>query len=192
MCATIDLSRKTVRRIRLNFLFAIIYNMVAIPLAGGVFIYFGLVLQPWMGSAAMVFSSLSVVISSLLLRTYRKASKSQLETLDFFRFQEHVARQGKSDLQGNVGRGNGAPQRASSHTSLDQMSLHAGDNLMEGYGARRPSQVYRPMAMRKLAAANEPDSDNDDPDRSVNVRLLNKSAKRRDVKNVDMHFVSKL
>src|SRR5699024_7561551 len=113
-------------------------------------------------------------------------SKSQLETLDFFRFQEYVSKQGNADLKGN-----GALRRAASQTSLDQMSLHAGDNLVEDYGVRRPSQVYRPKAMRKLASGNESDSDND-PDRSVNVRLLGKSATRRDVKNVDMHFVSKL
>ena len=158
--------------------------MVAIPLAAGIFLYFGIVLQPWMGSAAMVFSSLSVVISSLLLRTYRKPTKAQLETLDFFRFQEYVQKAGIADLQGG-----GSPRRAASQTSLDQMSLHAGDNLTEGYGVRRPSQVYRPMTMRKLAAQ---ESDSDDLEQSVNVRLLNKSAKRRDVKNVDMHFVSKI
>ncbi|KAI9289327.1 E1-E2 ATPase-domain-containing protein [Umbelopsis sp. AD052] len=67
-----DLSRTVVRRIRINFLWAFLYNVIAIPIAAGViFPASGQGLPPYLAGLAMVISSISVVCSSLMLRLYR-------------------------------------------------------------------------------------------------------------------------
>ncbi|XP_027358796.1 copper-transporting ATPase RAN1-like isoform X2 [Abrus precatorius] len=69
----IDLSRKTFTRIRLNYVFAMAYNVVAIPVAAGVlYPSLGIKLPPWVAGACMALSSVSVVCSSLLLKRYRR------------------------------------------------------------------------------------------------------------------------
>uniref|UniRef100_A0A663F539 P-type Cu(+) transporter n=1 Tax=Aquila chrysaetos chrysaetos TaxID=223781 RepID=A0A663F539_AQUCH len=77
--ASICLSKRTVRRIRINLILALIYNLLGIPIAAGVFMPVGLVLQPWMGSAAMAASSVSVVLSSLQLKCYKKPDTESYE-----------------------------------------------------------------------------------------------------------------
>ncbi|CAL9706822.1 unnamed protein product [Knipowitschia caucasica] len=99
--ASIDLSKKTVKRIRINFIFALIYNLVGIPIAAGVFLPIGLVLQPWMGSAAMALSSVSVVLSSLLLKCYTKPSAEKLES----RFGKSRHQGSLSDVSVHIGMG---------------------------------------------------------------------------------------
>jgi Cu+-exporting ATPase len=65
----IELSRATMGNIRLNLLFAFIYNGVGIPVAAGVlYPFFGLRLSPMLASAAMALSSVSVIANSLRLR----------------------------------------------------------------------------------------------------------------------------
>ncbi|XP_053141057.1 copper-transporting ATPase 2 isoform X2 [Hemicordylus capensis] len=77
--ASIHLSKRTVKRIRINLILALIYNLLGIPIAAGVFMPIGIVLQPWMGSAAMAASSVSVLLSSLQLKCYKKPDRERFE-----------------------------------------------------------------------------------------------------------------
>lgn len=63
----IDLSKKTFQRIKLNLFWALIYNVIGIPIAAGIFVELGLILSPEFAGLAMALSSISVVGSSLLL-----------------------------------------------------------------------------------------------------------------------------
>ena len=63
------LSRATMRNIRQNLFFAFIYNALGVPIAAGVlYPFFGLLLSPMIASAAMTFSSVSVIANALRLR----------------------------------------------------------------------------------------------------------------------------
>ncbi len=63
------LSTATMRNIRQNLFFAFAYNMVGVPVAAGVlYPFFGLLLSPMIASAAMTFSSVSVISNALRLR----------------------------------------------------------------------------------------------------------------------------
>jgi len=70
----IALSRRTMRTMRQNLGWAFGYNVVALPVAAGVlYPVAGILLSPILASAAMAFSSVSVVTNSLRLRSARLA-----------------------------------------------------------------------------------------------------------------------
>ena len=72
----IELSRATMRKIRQNFMWALGYNTLLIPVAA-----VGLLSQvPWVAGAAMAFSSVSVVTSSLLLRRFKPSMRTDVPT----------------------------------------------------------------------------------------------------------------
>ncbi|MGH9345419.1 MAG: heavy metal translocating P-type ATPase [Terriglobia bacterium] len=66
------LSEGTMRNIRQNLFFAFVYNILGIPIAAGVlYPFFGILLSPVIASAAMTFSSVSVITNALRLRSLR-------------------------------------------------------------------------------------------------------------------------
>ncbi len=68
----VNLSRRTMRNIRQNLVFAFLYNALGVPIAAGVLYPFtGLLLNPMIAAAAMSFSSVSVIGNALRLRTAR-------------------------------------------------------------------------------------------------------------------------
>jgi Cu+-exporting ATPase len=68
----IKLSKATMKNIRQNLFFAFIYNLVGVPIAAGVlYPIFGLLLSPMIASAAMTFSSVSVILNALRLRNLK-------------------------------------------------------------------------------------------------------------------------
>ena len=68
----IHVSRAVMRNIRQNLFFAFIYNALGVPIAAGVlYPFFGLLLSPMIAGAAMSFSSVSVIVNSLRLRSIK-------------------------------------------------------------------------------------------------------------------------
>jgi heavy metal translocating P-type ATPase len=66
--AAIRLSKATVRKMKQNLFWAAIYNLIAIPVAGGVLYPFGILLAPEVGALAMSASSITVALNAVLLK----------------------------------------------------------------------------------------------------------------------------
>jgi len=73
--AAIDLARSTLRVMRQNLIWAVVYNLLGIPLAAGVlYPSFHILLSPWLAAAAMALSSVSVLANSLRLRGWKPSA----------------------------------------------------------------------------------------------------------------------
>lgn len=70
--ASLHLSRTIFRRIKLNLLLSSVYNLVGLPIAMGFFLPWGVTLPPLAAGAAMACSSVTVVVSSLLLKLWQR------------------------------------------------------------------------------------------------------------------------
>ena len=65
------ISKQTMKRIHINFVWAFMYNLILVPLAMGIYYPAGITMDPMYAGLAMALSSFSVVISSLCLKCYR-------------------------------------------------------------------------------------------------------------------------
>jgi len=77
----IQLSRETLGKIKQNLFFALIYNVVGIPIAARVFASAGVVLKPELAGLAMALSSVSVVTNSLTLRYFRPGKRNWISVI---------------------------------------------------------------------------------------------------------------
>ena len=108
VAAAVRLGRATLRNIHENLFWAFIYNIIGIPLAAGVFIPFGIKLNPMFGAAAMSLSSFCVVTNALRLnfaKIYPKGREATSDhgcTLQWEQKQEHRQDQQKEKQQNQL------------------------------------------------------------------------------------------
>lgn len=91
--ASLSLSRSVFSRIKMNLLWACLYNIIGLPFAMGLFLPFGgFMLPPMAAGAAMAASSISVVVSSLLLKFWSRPRWMNVERLEkeFHTGQGHI------------------------------------------------------------------------------------------------------
>lgn len=77
----IDLSRESMGKIKQNMFFALLYNVIGIPIAARVFVGLGLVLKPELAGLAMALSSISVVTNSLMLKYFRPGKRNYVSLI---------------------------------------------------------------------------------------------------------------
>ncbi|CAF3711632.1 unnamed protein product [Rotaria sp. Silwood1] len=147
----IILSKKTIWRIWINFIFAIGYNVIAIPIAAGVLVPANIHLKPWMASAAMALSSISVVLSSLLLRYFRKP---QIRTYENSSFQQWCTtmsadievHRGIEKVVGNSCHTSPASSRSGTSSKLSQLLIDAVSTFVkQSFGDKNKSKPVTTM-----------------------------------------------
>ncbi|VDP20136.1 unnamed protein product [Soboliphyme baturini] len=114
----LELSRKTMQKIKMNLMCASIYNLLAIPIAAGVFQPIGISIQPWFAGMLMALSSVTVVTSSLMLKFFRKPTEKSLTTPEYF---DYLARLSYSERPVSVVSGSAEINPKLSETSYNDL-----------------------------------------------------------------------
>ena len=128
VCTALHLSHSIFKRIKWNFVWAMVYNCLGIPIAAGVF--YPLVhdrLPPTVAALAMALSSVSVVLSSLSLRLYQIPVVTQEQQL--LAEQRQRDRQWNQYCGGNQRRNNGR-SRAGGRRGRGRQNMSAWDLIM--------------------------------------------------------------
>ncbi|CAF3090966.1 unnamed protein product [Rotaria sp. Silwood2] len=147
----IILSKKTIWRIWINFIFAIGYNAIAIPIAAGILVPANIHLKPWMASAAMALSSISVVLSSLLLRYFRKPQMRTYENSSFQQWCTTMSvdievHRGIENVVGNSRRTSPASSRSGTSSKLSQLLVGAVSKFVkQSFGDKNKSKPVTTM-----------------------------------------------
>jgi Cu+-exporting ATPase len=79
--SVLDLAKQTINKIKQNIFFALIYNVIGIPIASRMFIGYGLVLSPELAGLAMALSSISVMVNSLTLKNFKPNKQNVISLL---------------------------------------------------------------------------------------------------------------
>lgn len=141
VAAALHLARAIFGRIKLNLAWACLYNVVGLPFAMGFFLPFGLHLHPMMAGAAMAASSVSVVVSSLLLRFWKRP-----------RFMEDAlaAEREAAESNGRVAGGGRIARTKARQSRRDGFVGEVGARIRRAFGAvtglrRKEDEGYVPL-----------------------------------------------
>jgi Cu+-exporting ATPase len=137
--AALHLSRHIFSVIRRNLVWACIYNVIGIPLAMGFFLPFGLYMHPMLAGAAMAFSSVSVVTSSLTLKWWRRPVDSVMPG-------DVVA------IDGGVAAGRGVALAATPSAGLTPwtaMFLDSAASMLDSARIRAIGGLFSPASARR-------------------------------------------
>lgn len=121
--AALHLSRSIFSVIRRNLVWACMYNVLGIPLAMGFFLPWGYMIHPMAAAAAMAFSSVSVVTSSLTLKWWKRPKSTIMPGTPAYDREETVLEKGRVVFTDVLGGVRGAFGRRRENEGYDQVPM---------------------------------------------------------------------